>query len=50
MPFDRKTINKHYRLTNINNDGYEHMLRGEVNWETIMKSLCLSALIRWSIS
>ena len=26
VPFDRTIINKHYKLTNINNDGYEHIL------------------------
>ena len=26
VPFNRTTINKHYKLTNINNDGYEHIL------------------------
>ena len=35
VPFDRTTINKHYKLTNINNDRYEHKLQGEVDWETI---------------
>ena len=50
MPFDRTNINKHYKLTNINNNGYEHMLCGEVNWETIMNSLCPVSLTRWLVS
>ena len=33
VAFDRNTINKHYNLPNINNDKYEHMLKGEVNWK-----------------
>ena len=33
--FNRTTINKYYNLPNIENDGYEHMLKGSINWETI---------------
>ena len=47
VAFDRTTINRHYNLPNINNDEYEHMLNGEVNWETIMNALCPSTTTRW---
>ena len=50
MPFDKTTINRHYNLPNINNDEYEHMLKDEVNWETIMNALCPSTVTRWVLT
>ena len=47
VAFDKTTINRHYNLSNINNDKYEHMLQGEVKWETIMNALCPSTVTRW---
>ena len=47
VAFDRTTINRYYNLPNINNDEYEHMSKGEVNWETIMNALCPGTTTRW---
>ena len=50
VPFDKTTINKYYKLANINKDGYEHMLKGNINWETIKDSLCPGTTTSWSVS
>ena len=50
VPFDRTTINQYYNLPNIDNDGYEHMLQGSINWETIMNALCLGTVTRWNLT
>ena len=50
VPFDRTTINKYYNLPNIDNDGYEHMLQGSINWETIMNALCPGTITRWNLT
>ena len=50
VPFDRTTINQYYILPNIDNDGYEHMLQGSINWETIMNALCLWTVTRWNLT
>ena len=31
VPFDRTTINRYYKLSNIENDEYEQMLKGSIN-------------------
>ena len=50
VAFDKTTINKHYNLPNIDNDRYEHILKGAANWETIMNALCSSTTTRWLVT
>ena len=50
MLFNRTTINKYYNLPNIENDGYEHMLKGSINWETIKNALCPGTITRWDLT
>ena len=47
VPFDRTTINRYYKLSNIVNDEYERMLEGSINWDTIKDALCLGTITNW---
>ena len=47
IPFDRTTINRYYKLFNIENDEYERMLEGSINWDTIKDSLCPGTVTNW---
>ena len=37
-------------MPNIDNDGYEHMLQGSINWETIKNALCPGTITRWDLT
>lgn len=47
VPFDRTTINRYYKLSNIENDAYERMLEGSINWDTIKDALCPGTVTYW---
>ena len=50
VPFDKTIINRYYKLANINNDRYEQILRGDINWEFIKEFLCSGITMRWTVS
>lgn len=42
VPFDRTTINQYYGLSDIDNDDYQEMVGGDLNWETVKDVMCKS--------